>query len=302
MNIAVIVNQVIVLFLIIIIGLYAKRRNIITDDMTGKLSNLLLQVIQPLLIISSFNFEYSAAMLKNAILVLAASAFIHLFSMLVGRFIYIRFPKRTRDVLKYITVFSNCGFVGFPVLESVFGSEGVFYGALFVIPFNVLALSYGTMVFTDKNEKGTFKKILTHPIIISVAAGMLLFLLQIQLPKPISEAISMAGSMTSPLSMLIVGCLLANVPFNQLFRGKEIYVGSAVRLIILPLLVYGILSLFPLPGKVLQVSVILTAMPAAANTAIYAEKFGGDAALASRLISISTILSILTIPLILMIL
>ena len=168
MNIAVIVNQVIVLFLIIIIGLYAKRRNIITDDMTGKLSNLLLQVIQPLLIISSFNFEYSAAMLKNAILVLAASAFIHLFSMLVGRFIYIRFPKRTRDVLKYITVFSNCGFVGFPVLESVFGSEGVFYGALFVIPFNVLALSYGTMVFTDKNEKGTFKKILTHPIIISV--------------------------------------------------------------------------------------------------------------------------------------
>lgn len=302
MGIKVIVNQVIVLFIIILIGLYARKRNIITADMTGKLSNLLLQVTQPLLIVSSFQFELSSDMLKNAILILASSVFIHLISMLMAKIIYIRFPKRIQSVLKYITVFSNCGFMGFPVLESVFGSTGVFYGALYVIPFNVLALSYGTMVFTGKRDKDTFKKILTHPIIISVAVGMVLFLFQIQLPRPISEAIAMVGSMTSPLSMLIVGCLLADVPFRELFIGKEVYIGSAVRLIILPLLVYGILQLLPLPKVVFQVCVILTAMPAAANTAIYAEKFDGDAMLASRLISISTILSIFTIPLILMLL
>lgn len=300
MDITVIVNQVVVLFLIILVGFYARKRDIVTADMTGKLSTLLLQVTQPLLIISSFQFELSPDRLRNALLVLASSMFIHLFSMFLGKFLYLRFPKRTQNVLKYVTVFSNCGFMGFPVLESVFGSIGVFYGALYVIPFNILALSYGTMVFTGSGDKDTFKKILTHPIIISVAVGMVLFLFQIQLPKPIYEAISMVGSMTSPLSMLIVGCLLANVPFRELFKGREIFVGSVVRLIILPLMVYGILRLIPMPQEVLQASVILTAMPAAANTAIYAEKFEGDAMLASRLISISTILSIFTIPLILM--
>ena len=302
MDIAVIVNQVVILFLIILVGLYARKRNIISEDMTGKLSTLLLQVTQPLLIISSFEFELSATMFKNAIIVLALSFFIHFFSMLLGKFLYIRCSESSKKVLKFVTVFSNCGFMGFPVLQSIFGSKGVFYGALYVIPFNVLALSYGVMVFTGKSDKDTMKKILTHPVIISVLAGMILFLMQIQLPKPVSEAIAMVGSMTSPLSMLIVGCLLASVPFKELFQGREVYIGSGVRLILLPLLMYGILSLLPLPKDVFQVCVILTAMPAAANTAIFAEKFGGDAMLASRTISISTILSIFTIPLILMLL
>jgi predicted permease len=302
MESSVVINQVIILFFVIIVGVYARKRNIISADMTKKMSDLLLQVTQPLLIISSFQFEFSEEMLRNAALVLLMSLVIHLFSMLVARFIYIRYPERTRSVLKYITVFSNCGFMGFPVLESVFGSVGVFYGALYVIPFNVLALSYGVMVFTGKSDKDTIKKILSHPVIISVAVGMVLFLLQIQLPGPVAKAVSMVGSMTSPLSMLIVGALLAEIPFREMFSGIEVYVGSAVRLILLPLLLFGILSLLRLPEDVLRVCTILTAMPAAANTAIFAEKYDGAAGLASRLIGISTILSIFTIPLILLLL
>jgi predicted permease len=177
MESSVVINQVIILFFVIIVGVYARKRNIISADMTKKMSDLLLQVTQPLLIISSFQFEFSEEMLRNAALVLLMSLVIHLFSMLVARFIYIRYPERTRSVLKYITVFSNCGFMGFPVLESVFGSVGVFYGALYVIPFNVLALSYGVMVFTGKSDKDTIKKILSHPVIISVAVGMVLWTL-----------------------------------------------------------------------------------------------------------------------------
>ena len=302
MESGVVVNQVIILFLVILVGFYARKRNIISADMTGKLSDLLLQVTQPLLIISSFQFEFSEEMLRNAILVLLLSFAIHLFSMLVAGFLYLRYPERTRSVLKYLTVFSNCGFMGFPVLESVFGSIGVFYGALYVIPFNILTLSYGVMIFTGKSDKDTLKKILIHPVMISVAIGMILFLLQIPLPGAVSKAVSMVGSMTTPLSMLIVGALLAEVPFREMLRGAEVYYGSAVRLIALPLLIYVILSLLRLPEDVLHVCVILTAMPAAANTAIFSGKYGGDAGLASRCIGISTILSIFTIPLILMLL
>ena len=301
MESSVVVNQVIILFLIMLVGFYARKRNIITEDMIGKLSTLLLQITQPLLVISSFNFDFSMEMLKNAALVFGSSLFIHLSAMFMAKFLYSRFPERVRKVLKFITVFSNCGFMGFPVLQSVFGSKGIFYGALYVIPFNILVLSYGVMVFTGKTDRSVLKEIVIHPVTISVAVGMVLFLSQIKLPVQVFRAAEMVGSMTSPLSMLIVGSLLAAIPFRELFKGKEIYAGSFIRLIFLPLVFYGLFRLFRLPEEVLQVSVILSAMPAAANTAIFAEKYGGDAVFSSRVISISTLLSIFTIPLILMI-
>jgi predicted permease len=127
-------------------------------------------------------------------------------------------------------------------------------------------------------------------------------LLKVQLPEPVSEAISLTGSMTTPLSMLIIGSLLADVPLRGMLRGKEIYLGSFIRLIAMPLLVYGLMRLLPIPKEVLHICVILTAMPASVNTAILSKKYGGDALLASRFISITTIFSMFTIPLIMMLL
>jgi predicted permease len=241
-------------------------------------------------------------MLLNALLIIVISVFIHLFSMLLVKFLYRRYEEKVRSVLKFISIFSNSGFMGFPVLYSIFGSRGVFYGALYVIPYNVFALYYGMRIFSGKKDENAVKKVLTHPIILSVAVGMLLFLLRIQLPRPVFEAAALTGSITSPLSMLIIGALLAEVPLRDIFKGRELYLGSAMRLVVMPLLVYGLLSLLPLPKEVMQICVIITAMPAAVNTAIMAEKYGGDALLASRFISITTIFSILTIPLILILL
>jgi len=302
MNSWVVATQVATLFIVIIIGFIARKTNIITEDMTGKLSNFLLLITQPMLIISSFDFEFSQDIMINALLVLAMSVLIHVLAILVGMIVYKKYPARVRSVLKFFTVFSNCGYMGFPVLDSLFGSIGVFYGALYVIPFNVFSMSYGILVFTGKSDKDTIKKILTHPAIISVGIGMVMFLLNIKLPEAIANAVSMVGSMTSPLSMLIVGALLAGIPFRKMFKGSEVYIGSAVRLILMPLMVYGILKLFNLPEIVFRVSVTLSAMPAAASTAIFAERYGGDSELGSRCVSISTIFSIITIPLIVMLL
>lgn len=302
MQINVVINQVIILFLILFVGFYARKRNIITADMPGKLSNLMLQVTLPLQILSSFNFGLSKEILRNAFLLFVLSFLIHLFLMVIAKFAYLRYQEPVRNVLKYMTIFSNCGFMGFPVLQSIFGSKGVFYGAFYNIPFQILTLYYGVMIFTGKSDKNTLKRIVTHPIIISVVVGMVLFLLKIQLPGPVSEAFAMAGSMTPSLSMLIVGSLLADVPLRGILRGSEVYLGSAMKLIVTPLMIYGLLRLLPLQKEVMQICVILTAMPAAANTAIYPARYGGDTMLASRLVSITTILSIITIPLILLLL
>ncbi len=302
MEVRIILSQVVVLFIIMIFGFIARKRDIITRDMTEKLSDIILLLTQPLLIITSFNFDLSKEMLRNAGLVFLLSLGIHLISIVFSLFLFPGYPHRIKSVLQYVTVFSNCGFMGFPVLQSIFGSVGIFYGSIYIIPVNILTLSYGIMVFSGKSDKEAIKKILIHPVIISVAVGMILFLTQIKLPAPLYNAASMVGSMTSPLSMLIVGALLANTPIREMFGGFPVYYGSFVRLIALPALVFVGLRFLPLPKEILNMAVILTAMPAAVNTVIFAEKYGGDAELASRFVGISTLLSVLTIPLFMLIL
>ncbi|NLO81645.1 MAG: AEC family transporter [Clostridiales bacterium] len=297
MEVNTIISQVAVLFFIMIFGFFARKNNIISEGMTEKLSDIILQLTQPLLVITSFNFDFSKEMLRNAGLIFLLSLGIHLFSIGVSLLMYSRYPHRTRSVLRYVTVFSNCGYMGFPVLQSIFGNIGIFYGSMYVVPFSILTLSYGIMVFTGKSDKEAIKKILTHPIIISVGVGMILFLLQLKLPAPLYNAAYMVGSMTSPLSMLIVGALLANMPLKEMFKGFPVYFGSIMRLIVMPALVFMVLKLFTLPEDIMRMSVILTAMPAAVNTAIFAEKYGGNAEMASRAVGISTILSVVTIPL-----
>ena len=125
MQINVVIEQVIILFLVLLVGFFARKRNIISEGMTGKLSDLLLQVTQPLLIITSFDFDLSTEMLLNALLIIVISVFIHLFSMLLVKFLYRRYEEKVRSVLKFISIFSNSGFMGFPVLYSIFGSRGI---------------------------------------------------------------------------------------------------------------------------------------------------------------------------------
>lgn len=293
----VVVSQIVVLFLIIFLGFFVRKRNIISRDMTGKLSDFILRVTQPLLIITSFNFDISKEMIRKVMFIFLLSLAIHGFSIVIAQILYSKYPFRIKSVLKYVTVFSNCGFMGFPVLESIFGTVGVLYGSIYVIPFNILTLSYGIMVFTGETDKKMLKKILIHPIIVSVTIGTILLILQWKLPVPVYKAAYMVGSMTSPLSMLIVGALLADTPTRQMFSGFTLYYGSIVRLIVIPGMVMAILRCFSLPHDILRTCVMLTGMPAAVNTVIFAEKYGGDAELASRFVGLSTALSVVTIPL-----
>lgn len=294
----IVAEQVITLFLIMAVGFYAKKKNIISGETSKRLSDILFKITMPLLIISSFQIDYSADMLKNIFMVLFWAFAVHIISVVVALFLYYKCPVESKKVLKFAVVFSNCGYMGFPVLESIVGSIGIFYGAVFLIPFNVFLWSYGVMVFNDEKQKGTVGKVLTNPGIIAVALGMVLFMFSIKLPMPVFRATQTVGSMTTPLSMIIVGALMADIKLKDMFKGIEVYKTSAVRLLILPLVMYGIMRLLNVPDDVATIILILTAMPVAANTAIFAEQFDSDAGLASRCIGISTLLSILTIPLI----
>lgn len=289
-----------VLFLIMIVGMVAAKRKIINDEVRKRLSELLLYITSPFLVVLSFNFRYSSDMLINAGIVFALSFGIHGLTAILGKYLFIKYPVDKQRVLRFIIVFSNCGFMGFPVLEGLYGRMGVFYGSIYNVVFHIFVWTYGVMLFSADRESASIHKAFLNPGIFSVAIGMIVFLFSLDLPKPIIQTLDMVGSMTAPLSMLIIGALLADTDLKKIFIGWEVYYGSLLRLIIIPLITIAILKPIGIDRDLLRICVVLTAMPAAANTVIFAERYGANSLLASRCVALSTILSIITIPLIML--
>jgi predicted permease len=295
-----VVNQVTILFIILGIGFIAKKRNIIDDAAGKKLSELLLMITSPAMILSSFQFDYSSEMLKNVFVVLGFAFTAHIISLLLGILLYHRYPENIRKVLKFITIFTNCGFMGFPMLESLYGKTGVFYGSIYVAVYNLFVWTIGVMIFSGERDLKSIRKAMLNPGTIAVFIGMFLFVFSLKLPYPVAKALDMTGAMTAPLAMLIVGSILASVDLKSLFSGFPMYYGIAVRNILLPLAAVFILRALGFSGVVYGVCVSVIAMPAGANTPIFAELYGGDSIFASKTVAFSTLFSIISIPLILM--
>lgn len=296
-----VVNQVTILFIIMGIGFIAKKKNIIDEPTRRKLSELLLMVTMPAMILSSFQFEYSSEMLKNVLTILAFALSAHIISLFLGILLYRRYPENIKRVLKFITIFSNCGFMGFPLLESLYGKTGVFYGSIYIAVYNLFVWTVGVMLFSGERDLKSIRKAVVNPGTIAVFMGMLLFVFSLRLPFPVAKALDMTGAMTAPLAMLIVGSILAGVDFKSLFSGFPLYYGVLIRNIILPLATAAILRVFGFDGVVYGVCVSVIAMPAGANTPIFAELYGGDSLFASKVVAFSTLFSIVSIPLILMV-
>lgn len=295
-----IINQVIILFLIMLVGIYARKKQILNEETDKKLSDFLLNITLPCLILSSFNYEFSQEMLVNAKLIFMYSVIIHFALIFISGIFAYKFEERSKKVLRFATIFSNCGFMGYPVLEGLFGKIGVFYGSIFNIPFNLFMLSYGTMLYTGKKDIRTLKAALKHPGIIATVLGILMFTFSISIPSPLYKALSSVGSMTTPLSMIIVGSMLAEIKFKEIFSGFLVYYASFMRLIIAPLVTIIILKLLHADRLLFQISLTIETMPVAVIATVLAEKYGADTKLASRCIFISTIISMITIPIILM--
>lgn len=292
-------EQVLILFLVMLVGLYARKRDIIGEGLSKSLSALILKITMPFTIIVSFHFDFSKEMAVNSAVLFGVALGIHFLSVLLGTVLYHKYPTQKRNVLKFITIFSNCAFMGFPVLDSIYGRIGIFYASIYVMTFNIFVWTYGIMLFSEDGQKD-LKKAFLNPGILSVGIGLVIFLFSIQLPRPILQTLEMVGSLTSPLAMMIVGALLAEVSLKELFADFLIYYGTFIRLIVIPVISLLILNLFKLPEIIVNVSVILSAMPAAANTAIFAETYQADSLFASRIIAISTLFSLFMIPLIIL--
>ena len=297
-----VLNEIIILFAIMLIGFYAGRRGIIPPGTRKGMTELLLRVTLPLLIISSFDFDFSMDMLKNGLEILTYAFIIQIGLVLLSGLLFYKYSHEKKAVLRFITAFSNCGFMGYPIIGSLFGGEGVFYTSIYNVAFNVLIWTAGVMLFSSSRDKENIKKILINPCILAVFIGIMIFILQIPVPKVLWSIMELTGGITTPLSMMIIGAMLAEMKLKDIIAGFELYYLSFIRLIAAPALVYFLFSIFNIQGMVPKICIIITGMPGAVNTAIISEKYGGDSTLASKCVFTTTFLSAITIPIMLMLL
>ncbi|MBK5239935.1 AEC family transporter [Clostridium sp.] len=294
------INQVIVLFIIIMVGFYAKRKKFLSNIVDRGLSELLLNITLPFMIITSFNIKYEAQMVSNAQKILLYSFLIHISLIFISKLLFFKFPENKQKVFRFVTIFSNVGFMGYPVIESIYGGVGVFYVAIFNIPFNVLVWTVGVMIFTGEKDFKSVRKAVLNPALIAVFIGMILFIFSIELPIPIEASFKLVGATTTPIAMIIIGSMLAEMNVKSIFSDLSIYYATMVRLLVVPLIIYVAMKFLKVDELLLNICVILAAMPAGVTAAIIAEKYNGDPLLASQCIFITTILSGITVPIIIL--
>lgn len=296
-----IITQIVVLFLIIIVGFFAKKKKIITGEVNKGLTELLLNITLPFLIITSFNFDFSLDMLYKSGVILVYTICLFIIVYIIGRVAYRKYPHEIKSVLIFTAMFSNCGYMGFPIIDSVYGKEGVFYAAIFNMVFNIAIWTVGITLFTGKKDFTTIKKAFLNPGTVAVYIGLLIFVFSVKLPGPIYKTFEMVGGMTSPLSMIVIGAMLGDMNIKEVFFSLPAYYSTFIRLIFVPIIIYFILKLLGTSDMLLGVLTLVFAMPTAVNSAIISEKYGGNSALASKCVFISTLLSAVTLPIIMLI-
>jgi len=302
MKFDIVLNQVVILFIIMIAGIAAAKAGIISYGVSKKLSELLLYVSSPMMVLSSFFFEYSLDKLLDALLVFALGSIFFILTIILSKVLFTGSDEKKKPILRFAIAFPNSGFIGLPMLKALFGNDGVFYGSFYVIAFNIFAWTLGITMFNGgkggKEAVKTLKKALLNPVIIAVYIGLVIFVLRIPIPGAVKEAVDYMGNMTLPLSMLIVGSLISTVKFKTLFSDIKVYYVSFIRLIAVPLLAYFLMSFAGLPQIPVSIVVTALAMPAATSTTIFANIFDKDEVFASKIVIFSTLFSILTAPLI----
>ena len=281
-----------------VVGIIVKKAGIITTENRKSFSNLLINVVLPCNIVSSFmsGIEISQNLLKNCVLSVLLSAVIQLAVTYANRFIFRKSKPERKNVMSYGMICSNSSFIGLPVADELYGDMGVLYTSIFQIPVRFTMWTAGLALFTDVDRKSAFKKLAKHPCIIAIFVGFFLMILPFSLPGVISDIINSISKCTTPLSMFVIGAILADADIKTMFS-KDVLYFTFWRLIGLPLLVWVILMPFRLDRLLVSICVIMSGMPAGSTTSILADQYGGDSMFASQMTFVSTLLSIITIPL-----
>lgn len=298
-NLAVVSIQVAILFVLIAVGFISGKFKLINKTGAKYLTNVVLYLATPCIMIQSFQkVKFSEGIILNFGICVLCAVLIQVLSIFLCRAIFRSKQKSRRIVLRFACVFSNCGFMSLPLQHAILGDKGVFYGTVFVAVFNIIVWSYGLVDMSGDKANFRLKKIILNPGVLGAVCAALLFFLQIHLPEIILSPIQYLAALNTPLPMLVIGYYLTKYNFKKSAGDLGIYAVSAVRLILIPCLALLFMKLFSVDAGIMTACTIASSAPVAATTTMFATKFNRDVELSVGLVSTTTLLSIITMPVI----
>lgn len=301
MDIMVVFQTMLKLFLLLILGFVLFKCHIFDEYTNKKISALIVNVTSPMLIISSIA-GVEGSNKSIVFLMIGAGILMYIGFIILGKIInrIFPFPKKDWPVYECMVVFANTGFMGYPVLLDVFGQEAVFYASLIHMAFNFFVYTYAIMCLTkgdDSEFKLNFKQLLT-PGIILIFVGIFIYLFDIQLPSVLMDTINSVGSLTAPLSMMMIGSSLAVYPIKDSFTDWRSYVFAFVRLMIVPFVTMIMCRLLHIDAYYANITIITNAMPVGSVVLMLATQYNANVKIVTRNIVVSTLLSVITIPIV----
>lgn len=287
-----------ILFILILTGSVCSKRNFFSDSTIEDLTKFVLYLVTPCVIIESFHRPFDTSMLFNLGLAAAAAAAVHLINILLAHMILKNPDDPKQRVMRFSSIFSNCGYMALPMQYALLGNDGVFYGAVFIAIFNIIAWTYGLVLISGSRNQIKIKKIILNPGIAGITLGMIFFLTPLKLPEILLIPVKSLAVMNTPLPMMIIGYYLSRIKSPSLFKDRKMLLAVFSRLIFFPLAAFIILYLSGFRGALFISMIIAASAPSAANTAMFAAMYKKDAGFAVTIVSVSTFFAIVTMPLI----
>lgn len=297
-------QQMVVLFILMGTGYLCSKKSIITEEVGKKLSAIVVNIANPALILTGCMGEekiQGKELLITAAVMLAVYAALLVLAQLLPRLL--RVHEKSRGTYKAMTVFSNIGFMGFPVVSALYGNSALLYAALFMIPYNTLIYTYGVSAMAVKGDAGSGQSgvSLGRILNIGVIACILtiaIYLLGLPVPEFIKTTVTQLSNLTAPLSMMIIGASLASLNLKELFMDGKLLVFSLIKLVIIPIAGVLLIRQFVNSEVICGVCMVMLATPVGSMTAMLAQQYDGDYEMASKGVALTTILSVATMPLV----
>lgn len=291
-------SSVLTLFLMMAVGFFLGRKKILDSRTLGQLSTTLLYVVCPIIVVTSLMDESRDAVTIRRLLVsLAALAGTYLLNMLLIQLCFRRTDRSRQGLMRFASIYGNTIFMGMPLIQSALGPSGMIPVVVTMGLFNVCTWSHGAALIGGR-ERVSLRKALLNPGVISFAVALLLFLTQLPIPAPITRAMDYLSSLNTPLAMLVIGAQMAAADLRSVFTDRSLYAAAALKLIAVPLVTMLVLLPFGLEADTYTAIAILAACPVAGSTSLFCQIMGRDTALSAKLISLTTLLSLVTLPLV----
>ncbi len=320
-DISLLIPNVLMLVLLIVPGFLLSKFHLVGEGFGKGLSNLVFYIAQPALFIAGYvAVDATREIVIRMIAIFVLACLFHLFFFAIGSLVFKKAPEGKKQVLVFSTVFTNAGYMGIPLLEALFSEtypEIAIYGSVYVFAFNAVAWSLGAYIYTKDKSYISPKKIFLNPATISCAVGILFFVFSafpslrdaVVVPlfrTPGSIVYSLMNTLkalVAPISMMVIGLRMAELKLKETVKDTRLYINFVLSLLLLPIAVFGILKLISLIGVyhdplTASVLVMSAAAPAAAITCMFAEKFEGDAVYASVIVSLTSVLCVVSMPLV----